>query len=89
MRNKPTRPEDFLPGNQSVVEYPGVTVRKGTMGAVLINIEVIESNDACESEKQQAIKIIKELAPSLKGMGLTKHIIWRNPIIQAIFNKTM
>lgn len=80
------RPEDVLPDNINTIDIGGQTLRKGTVAAALRNVEIIESRDTSPAEKQSALNMIKELAPSLILLGLHKHLTWKNPKIQKIID---
>jgi hypothetical protein len=81
------RPEDVIPDDKSYFEKDGKVIRKGTMAAALANAAIVESADASEAEKQQAMLLLKELAPSLAAIGLTHFLTWKNPQIQELFTK--
>lgn len=81
------KPEDVMSDDASHVEKNGVVIRKGSMAAVMANIEVIEDDSASPAEKQSAKEAIKELAPTLIGVGMTEYVTWKNPEVQAIFDE--
>ncbi len=81
------KPEDMIPDDKSHFEMGGKTIRKGTMAAALANAEIIESSDATEEEKMEAMNTLKQLAPILKAFGLTKFLTWKNSKIQSIFDE--
>ena len=85
---KPTRPEDILPDGADVTEMRGRTVRKGSVAAVVANAIVLESQDATELQKKEALMIIKELAPTLIAVGLHNQVIWKNPEIEKIIQES-
>ncbi|MCP4474763.1 MAG: hypothetical protein GY821_09425 [Gammaproteobacteria bacterium] len=87
MSYKSKTAEDMIPDQASYAERGGTVVRKGTMAAALANAEIIETADATEEERQQAMTALKTLAPPLKAMGLTKFLHWNNPAIQALFDQ--
>lgn len=77
-------PEDILSSNESFLNKDGMQLRKGTIAAAPANADIIESATATEAEKAEARNTIKELAPSLVGVGLQKHMTWKNPEIQQL-----
>lgn len=79
------RPEDILPDNTNFVERNGMRIRKGTIAAALANADILQADDASAEEKQRALEAIKLLLPSLKAMRLMKHMTWKNPDIQKLF----
>jgi len=80
------KPEDILSDDKNTTERNGLTLRKGTVAAALANVEIIESHSATKTEKAGAIAVIKELAPALIALGLSKHLNWKNPVIQKIMD---
>ena len=79
------QPEDILPDGNDTAEINGLVVRKGTVAATLANIEVIEDSASDHATKTEALNIIKILTPSLKAIGLLKHMQFRNPEIERLF----
>ena len=84
MTPTPTRPEDILADGADVTEMQGRTVRKGSVAAVVANANVLASSEATEEQKQEALNIITELAPTLAAVGLHEHVVWKNPEIEKI-----
>lgn len=81
---KKLTPEEILPDGDDFTDINGLKVRKGSIAAVLANIEILESHDSSKNEKQRAINIIKKLAPALNAIGLNKHVTWNNPEVRNI-----
>ncbi len=79
-------PESILPDAQNSALINGVNVRKGSVAAVLANINVYESPLSSEADKQSALDVIKGLAPALKAIGLTQHLRFNNSEIQALID---
>lgn len=82
------RPEDILPDGVDAATLNGSTVRKGTVAAFLANIEIIENCSNNETVKQAALNMLKELAPAVLKIGLDKHVIFKNKIVQQILTGT-
>lgn len=82
--NQGTRPEDILPENENYAVINGIKVRKGTIGAALKNATILASSLTDPTEKEEAKKIITELAPALVVLGMYEHVVWKNPNIQKI-----
>lgn len=78
------RPEDILPNGEDTTVMNGRTVRKATVAAFLKNIEMYEDLNATDEQKQQALHIMKELAPDVNAIGLRKHVTFKNPKIEQI-----
>ncbi|MCC2624180.1 MAG: hypothetical protein K0R14_53 [Burkholderiales bacterium] len=85
-RIKDNSPEKLMPDNATFFIKDGKQIRKGTMASAITNVEIIESSKTTEHEKNNAINMLKELAPLLCAFGLGKHFIWKNPLIQHTFD---
>lgn len=81
-------PEDLIPDNANYFEKDGIKIRKGTMASAITNAEIIESINSSIEERRSAVEVLKSLVPQLSAFGLNKHLMWRNPKIQAIFDET-
>jgi len=84
-KNQSIRPEDILPDGVDSTSINGITVRKASMAAFLANIEILENANVTEKQKQDALNTMKELAVSLKAIGLHKHVTFNNPMVEQIF----
>lgn len=78
MNTKSLRPEDIVPDGVESISVNGKIVRKGTVAAFLANADVLENPTATEKQKQDAINIMKELAPDVVAVGLHKHVTFKN-----------
>lgn len=79
LKNNSVRPEDVLPDGVDSTVINGKTVRKGTIAAFLANADILENPTADGKQKQEALNIMKELAPAVVAIGLHKHVIFKNP----------
>jgi hypothetical protein len=84
MTNKIVRPEDVLADNENFKIINGIKVRKGTIGAALLNAAILSSTTATSKEKEEAKKVIIELAPALVVLGIYDQVVWKNTEIQEI-----
>ncbi|RON38123.1 hypothetical protein BK666_30710 [Pseudomonas frederiksbergensis] len=64
------RAEDLLPDHLDQGQFNGTTVRKGTVGAFLINARVLADPDAGDEQRRQAEQDITEALPALRALGL-------------------
>lgn len=64
------RAEDILPDTNSHVEQNGVVIRKGSVGAFLVNARVWSSPASSPQEKQDAQRDIIAALPALRALGL-------------------
>jgi len=85
--NKSVRPEDLLPDGADSTSINGKIVRKGSIAAFLANVDILESGNATEEQKQNAINTMIELAPTIIASGLHKHVEFKNPQIEQILVK--
>lgn len=79
--------EDIIADHENYAVLNGIRIRKGTMGAALANAEIFTSSDSTETEKNDAMNSLKELAPLLVNLSFCKHLTWKNPEIQKIFDE--
>lgn len=64
------RAEDLLPDDLNQGQFNGTTVRKGTVGAFLLNARVLADAGASDEQRRQAEQDIIEALPALKALGL-------------------
>lgn len=82
MNNKAVSPEELISDTDNFVIRKGVKVRKGTVGAALANADILISATATDQEKQLATEKLAELAPALAAIEISKHVTWKNPVIE-------
>jgi hypothetical protein len=75
-------PTDILADGIDSKMQNGVMIRKGTIGAILANLDAIDSDKYNSDEKEAAIMAIKEGVPTLIALNFDKHLIWKNPLVQ-------
>lgn len=80
------RPIDIIADGSDSISINGTEVRKGTVGAFLANICLLENEDVPEQQKKEAIETMIELAPSLVAVGLHHHVTFKNEHAQKILN---
>jgi hypothetical protein len=64
------RAEQLLPDTLNQVDLNGTTIRKGTVGAFLVNARVWTDSSASEPARTQAATDIVEALPALRALGL-------------------
>jgi len=77
------RPENILIDGQDYAIIKGIKIRKATFGALLQNATLLASSKD-SMEKENIKNLIAELVPGLIALGMTDHIVWKNPEIQTI-----
>ncbi len=81
----PMRPEDLLPDHINQMELqPGVVIRKGTVGAFLINAELWCNSSTGLSQREVAKNHMLESLPALRALGLFKVLAVRDPALRAL-----
>ena len=64
------RAEDLLPDHLDQGQFNGIAVRKGTVGAFLINARRLADPGASEEQRRLAEHDIVEALPALRALGL-------------------
>ncbi|KPN87442.1 hypothetical protein [Pseudomonas nunensis] len=64
------RAEDLLPDHLDQGQFNGITVRKGTVGAFLINARVLADPHSSAEQQRSAKQDIIEALPALRALGL-------------------
>lgn len=81
----PTRPEDLIADGVDTAVINGTTVRKGSIGAFLANLETLEHSTS-SAEKAAALNMMRELAPAITAIGLHKYVIFKNQQAQQLLD---
>lgn len=82
------KPEDMLGDNEDFFALKnGVKIRKGTMGALIANIEIIDDEAIDSIAYQEAVKDFKAALMPVCELGLLKHFEVKSPRVRAIINK--
>lgn len=74
---------DVLPDGQDFTVINGHTLRKGTVGAFLANVRVLEDASAPAEAKQTAHQDLLSLIPTLDALGLFEVFELRSPALRA------
>lgn len=82
--NHSVKPEDVLPDGVDSTIINGKSVRKGTIAAFLSNADIYENKNATPQQKQNAMNMLKELAPGVITIGLHKHVVFKNPMVEQV-----
>ena len=87
MTNILIKPSDVLADAQNETTINNIKVRKGTIAALIQNIQVLESNTLDETQKISLLEGINALIPAVVAIGLNDYVSWKNPLIQDLFDK--
>lgn len=81
------RAEELLPDHINSGEFNGVTVRKGTVGAFLINVKTLQKPETGASEREQVLAEMREAVPALQALGLLDVFEARDPAIHSFIEQ--
>ena len=87
MSNKGVLPEDIIADGADYTLINGTTVRKGSVGAFIANIDILQNPDSSPGAKQKAIEAMQQLAPVLVGAGLHRHVNFKNKLVEEIMQQ--
>ena len=84
MPHNPVKPDDVVADGDDYTTLYERPLRKGSVTAFLRNIEILESSNSSEKEKQDALTTMKELAPTLIMLGMHKYATFKNAKVENI-----
>ncbi|WOD30018.1 hypothetical protein RYH70_08060 [Alloalcanivorax xenomutans] len=76
------RANDILPDEQSTLNLDGVTIRKGSVGAFLVNARLWLDPATPEPQRREAERDLAELLPALEAPGLFDILQVRQPSLR-------
>ena len=77
------RAEDLLPDHQNMHQFPdGTIIRKGTVGAFLVNAKVWGDPVAVPAQRAEAERDILDALPALRALGLFEVLSVRDAALQ-------
>ncbi|KAG8154348.1 hypothetical protein [Burkholderia catarinensis] len=77
------RAEDLLPDHADRIQTDGTTIRKGTVGAFLINARVLADPHAAPADRARAEADTIDALPALRALGLFDVLDVRDPALRA------
>ncbi|WP_322101604.1 hypothetical protein [Paraburkholderia sp. J41] len=77
------RAEHLLPDSINEAQRHGVTIRKGTVGAFLVNARVWCDAGASDADRAAAAADIADALPALDALGLFDVLDVRHPALRA------
>jgi len=80
------RATDILPDDVNEREFGGMTVRKGSVGAFLVNARILTNAAASAETRSAAERDIIELLPALRALGLFDVFEVRDEKLRAFVN---
>ncbi|MHC8287808.1 hypothetical protein ACYZUD_13470 [Pseudomonas sp. XS1P51] len=78
------RAEDLLPDELNEGQFNGIAVRKGTVGAFLINTRTLSDPLASDEQRRMAEHDIVEALPALRALGLFDILQIRDESLRAM-----
>jgi antirestriction protein ArdC len=78
------RAEDLLPDDQNQGLFNGTAVRKGTVGAFLMNARTLIDPQTPEHQRTAATQDILQALPALRALGLFELMQVRDPLLRAL-----
>ncbi|MDQ0013257.1 hypothetical protein J2W23_001636 [Variovorax boronicumulans] len=74
--------QDVLPDGQDFVIRNGLQLRKGSVGAFLVNAQLLQDPNASADAKQAAERDLIALLPALEALGLFDVFELRSPALR-------
>jgi hypothetical protein len=74
--------QDVLPDGQDFVTRNGLQLRKGSVGAFLVNAQLLQDPSATADAKQAAGRDLIALLPVLEALGLFEVFELRSPTLR-------
>ncbi|HDR9481641.1 TPA: hypothetical protein QDC20_003182 [Burkholderia aenigmatica] len=75
--------DHLLPDHADRIETGGTTIRKGTVGAFLVNARVLTDPNAAPADRARAEADTIDALPALRALGLFDVLEVRNPALRA------
>ncbi|WP_027819445.1 hypothetical protein [Paraburkholderia bannensis] len=81
------RAAQLLPDHLNTGDFNGVTVRKGTVGAFLINARVWADRSVDDAARANAAADIVDALPALRALGLFEVLDVRDPALRKLIDE--
>lgn len=81
------RAEDLLPDDQNQTERQGVVIRKGSVGAFLVNAQAWCDANTDAQQRTVAERDLLALLPALRALGLFEVLMIRDPQLQRLVDQ--
>jgi hypothetical protein len=81
------RAEELLPDHINSGEFNGITVRKGTVGAFLINAKTLQNATISPGEREQVLAEMRDAVPALQALGLLDVFEAREPALRSFIEQ--
>lgn len=84
MMNKTITPEDMIPNGVDGIMINDIYVRKGSIGAFIANIKLLETDGISAQEQEAAYQQLINLAPALIALNIDHYCIFKNKMVNQI-----
>ena len=81
------RATDMLPDHLNHTERQGVVIRKGTVGAFLVNAQIWTDPTATAASRQTAERDLLDALPALRALGLFDVLSIRNDALRQFVDR--
>jgi antirestriction protein ArdC len=78
---------DLLPDDANAKDFGGVTVRKGTVGAFIVNHRVFTDPNASPAAKAAALHDMAEAIPAMEALGIFEVFELRNSAVAGLLGR--
>jgi hypothetical protein len=78
--------QDLLPDHLNQGDFGGVTVRKGTVGAFLVNARIWTDRNASAQNRVEAERDIVDAVPALRALGVFDVMEIRDAALRALID---
>ena len=78
------RANEFLPDDVNEGNFNGVTIRKGSVGAFIVNARILENPESSAQSRAEATQHIVEALPALEALGLFAVLQVRNEALRKL-----
>jgi len=80
------RATEMLADHVNEGNFNGVTVRKGTVGAFIVNARILVNPTSTAQEQASALNDIEDALPALEALGLFEILEVRDPYIRSFID---
>jgi hypothetical protein len=80
-------PEDMLEDEQDARIINGIQVRKGTLGAFIVNARRLDGYPVGSAERGEILDQLRAFAPAVRALGLLDVFEPRSEVLRQIFTE--
>jgi hypothetical protein len=79
------RPEDMLEDGQDTRIVNGIEIRKGTLGAFIVNARRVDTYPVGSTGRAEILDQLRALAPAVRALGLLEVFEPRGEVLRQVF----